>query len=102
MSLGFRNENVWNDNHFLHKRSDSTPIKGTSKALRMQYLIRSKIHVFSTRDPMLTLKSRKGKPIGQIYGAGFSWPEAIDAGADVYNGVCFSIPSIPRRSLTWE
>ena len=30
---------------------------------------------------------RKDKPIGQTFGSGFSWPEAIDAAADVYNGV---------------
>lgn len=30
---------------------------------------------------------RKDKPIGQTFGSGFSWPEAADAAADVYNGV---------------
>ena len=30
---------------------------------------------------------RKGKPVGLIFGSGFSWSEATDAAADVYNGV---------------
>ena len=30
---------------------------------------------------------RKDKPVGQIFGSGFSWSEATDAAADVYNGV---------------
>ena len=30
---------------------------------------------------------RKDKPVGLIFGSGFSWSEAIDAAADVYNGV---------------
>ena len=36
--------------------------------------------------------SRKDKPIGQTFGAGFSASEAIDAAADTYNGV---------STLTW-
>ena len=37
------------------------------------------------------MASRKDKPVGQIFGAGLSWAEAIDAVADVYNGVsCLS------------
>ena len=30
---------------------------------------------------------RKDKPVGLIFGTGFSWSEATDAAADVYNGV---------------
>ncbi len=30
---------------------------------------------------------RKDKPVSLIFGSGFSWSEAIDAAADVYNGV---------------
>ena len=30
---------------------------------------------------------RKNKTIGQTFGSGFSWSEAVDAAADVYNGV---------------
>ena len=30
---------------------------------------------------------RKDKPVNTIFGSGFSWSEAIDATADVYNGV---------------
>lgn len=33
---------------------------------------------------------RKDKPIGQVFGSGFSLDEAIDAAADVYNGVRLS------------
>lgn len=31
--------------------------------------------------------NRKDKPINQVFGHAFSWSEAIDAVADVYNGV---------------
>ena len=31
--------------------------------------------------------ARKDKPFGQIFAFGFSWPEAFDATAEVYNGV---------------
>jgi len=31
---------------------------------------------------------RKDKPVNQVFGQAFSWSEAIDAIADVYNGVC--------------
>jgi hypothetical protein len=31
---------------------------------------------------------RKDKPIPQTFGGAFSWDDAIDAAADVYNGVC--------------
>lgn len=31
--------------------------------------------------------SRKKKQVGQVFSQTFSWPEAIDAAADVYNGV---------------
>lgn len=30
---------------------------------------------------------RKDKPVGTTFGDGFVWSEAIDAAADVYNGV---------------
>lgn len=30
---------------------------------------------------------RKDKQVGLIFGSGFSWSEATDAAADVYNGV---------------
>ena len=30
---------------------------------------------------------RKDKPVGQILGSGFSWSEAVDAAAEIYNGV---------------
>ena len=30
---------------------------------------------------------RKDKPAGQMFSSGFSWSEAADAAADVYNGV---------------
>jgi hypothetical protein len=32
--------------------------------------------------------SRKDKPAAQILAQSFSWGEALDAVADVYNGVC--------------
>jgi hypothetical protein len=30
---------------------------------------------------------RKDKDVGRVFARGFSWPAAIDAAADVYNGV---------------
>lgn len=30
---------------------------------------------------------RKDKDVGRVFAGGFSWPAAIDAAADVYNGV---------------
>lgn len=33
------------------------------------------------------ISSRRDRPVGQTFGAGFLWPEAVDAAADVYNGV---------------
>ena len=30
---------------------------------------------------------RKNRPVGQIFGSAFFWPETIDAAADIYNGV---------------
>lgn len=42
---------------------------------------------------MLILPHRKEKPVGQVFGHAFAWPDAIDAAADIYNGVrsCFTI-----------
>lgn len=34
---------------------------------------------------------RKGKPIGQVFGRGFSWDEALDSAADIYNGVSMAL-----------
>ena len=36
---------------------------------------------------------RKEKPAGQIFGSVFSWSEAIDAAADIYNGVSLKLRS---------
>ena len=36
---------------------------------------------------VLIQKCRKDKEMGVVFGHGFSWPAAIDAAADVYNGV---------------
>ena len=30
---------------------------------------------------------RKDRPVGHIFGSGFSWSEAFDAAAEIYNGV---------------
>ncbi|KAI4279393.1 MAG: hypothetical protein LQ337_000316 [Flavoplaca oasis] len=35
------------------------------------------------------LQNEKDKPIGNVFGAQFSWAEALDAAADVYNGFVF-------------
>ena len=35
----------------------------------------------------ISFLSRKNGPVGHIFGATFFWPEAIDAAADIYNGV---------------
>lgn len=42
------------------------------------------VRLYSDSDP------RKDKPIGNTFGEGFSWSEAIDAVADIYNGVSSS------------
>ena len=39
--------------------------------------------------------SRKDKPVGHIFGAGFTWPEAVDAAANIYNGVGTEWRGIP-------
>lgn len=38
---------------------------------------------------------RKEKQVGQIFGQVFSWGDAIDAAADVYNGVSLEILKFP-------
>ncbi|KAI9723712.1 MAG: hypothetical protein M1812_001012 [Candelaria pacifica] len=35
------------------------------------------------------IEKKKDKPVGQVFGAGFSWQESLDAIADVYNGFVF-------------
>ncbi len=35
----------------------------------------------------LIITVRKDKPAGQVFGQPFSWNDALDAVADVYNGV---------------
>ncbi|KAI9763969.1 MAG: hypothetical protein M1835_007688 [Candelina submexicana] len=35
------------------------------------------------------IEKKKEKPVGQVFGTGFSWKEAFDAVADVYNGFVF-------------
>jgi hypothetical protein len=37
---------------------------------------------------------RKDKPLGGAFDGDFSWNGAIDAAADVYNGVCFALPLV--------
>ena len=44
------------------------------------------IFVASRNRPLLIYYRRKGKLINQALP--FSWSDAIDAAADVYNGVC--------------
>jgi hypothetical protein len=41
----------------------------------------------SERMKITFLFFRKDKPVGTTFGDGFVWSEAIDAAADVYNGV---------------
>lgn len=40
----------------------------------------------TAKDEWLTL-SRKNTEAAQVFGGGFAWPAALDAVADVYNGV---------------
>ena len=40
---------------------------------------------------------RKDKPVSLIFGSGFSWSEAIDAAADVYNGVSTRIVELFKK-----
>jgi hypothetical protein len=44
------------------------------------------ISIDRAENTMLTL-IRKDKQVNQVFGQAFSWSEAIDAVADVYNGV---------------
>ena len=39
------------------------------------------------RSRMCSSFIRKDKFAGQVFGSGFSWSEAVDAIADIYNGV---------------
>ena len=45
---------------------------------------------------------RKDKAAGQIFGPGFSWSEAVDAAADIYNGVRSSLRGIPSVATLIE
>ena len=38
-------------------------------------------------ENMMLIYPRKDKQVNQVFGQAFSWSEAIDAAADVYNGV---------------
>ena len=38
---------------------------------------------------------RKDKPAGQLFGSGFFWSEAVDAAADIYNGVIRILRGFP-------
>ena len=43
---------------------------------------------------VLLIFFRKDKPTGQIFGSGFSWSEALDAVADIYNGVSSTLRGV--------
>ena len=46
----------------------------------------------------LLMGHRKEKDVGNVFGRGFSWDEALDAVADVYNGVrCVSFLTATTR-----
>ncbi|KAI9827631.1 MAG: hypothetical protein M1819_006920 [Sarea resinae] len=47
------------------------------------------------------LEKEKEKPIGRVFGEGFSWAEAIDAVADVYNGFVFWSMLTSLGVLVW-
>lgn len=50
----------------------------------------------SSRSGMCVSPSvRKDEPSGQIFGSGFSWSEAVDAAADIYNGVSSTLQGVP-------
>ena len=38
---------------------------------------------------------RKNGPVGRIFGSAFFWPEAVDAAADIYNGVSSLRRAVP-------
>lgn len=46
--------------------------------------------------------SRKEKQVGQVFGQAFSWVEAIDAVADVYNGVRLLDPFVELMLMDWS
>ena len=43
---------------------------------------------------------RKDEPVGHILGSGFSWSEAVDVAADIYNGVSSTFVKNFSRSYT--
>lgn len=45
------------------------------------------VHIESVREIKISSACRKDKPIGNVFGSGLLWTEALDAAADVYNGV---------------
>ena len=58
----------------------------TKKELLMLCLKKSRASNIDVRLHVL-MSPRKDKDIGNVFGRGFSWDEALDALADVYNGV---------------
>ena len=44
---------------------------------------------------MISPSIRKERPAGRIFGSGFSWSEAVDAAADIFNGVKALLQGIP-------
>lgn len=58
--------------------------------LQIQSLKRSMLPL-SPYPVAILMSDRKNRQVGEVFGAGFSWPAAIDAAADVYNGVRIAI-----------
>ncbi|RAO65321.1 uncharacterized protein BHQ10_001333 [Talaromyces amestolkiae] len=47
------------------------------------------------------IEKEKDKPVGNTFGTGFSWPEAFDVAADVYNGFVFWSNYTAMPLLVW-
>lgn len=71
-------------------------IWSNSKDFRVSDAVLEKEYVYHNPFRMcISFSIRKGKPAGQIFGSGFFWSEAVDAAADIYNGVSPTLRGIP-------
>jgi hypothetical protein len=72
--------------------------KATKSESLMPSWIKSK-HCWPDRKSLLLIGGRKDKDVGQVFGRGFSWDEALDSVADVYMGVRDAFSTFPTSVL---
>ncbi|KAI4189698.1 MAG: hypothetical protein LQ348_003761 [Seirophora lacunosa] len=63
--------------------------RGKMKQVADDVLEKGYVHIESVRELKISSACRKDKPIGNVFGSGLLWTEALDAAADVYNGYVF-------------